>query len=47
MAFDFAIFGSSPLALLLGGLLATTHGKAVCLIGEPWSPWPLPSWRSC
>jgi hypothetical protein len=41
MAFDFAIFGSSPLALLLGGLLATTHGKAVCLIGEPWSPWPL------
>jgi len=41
MAFDFAIFGSSPLALLLGGLLATTHGKSVCLVGEPWSPWPL------
>lgn len=42
MAFDFAIFGSSPLAVLLGGLLATTHGKQVCLIGEPWSPWALP-----
>src|SRR6478609_8326491 len=41
MAFDFAIFGSSPSALLLGGLLATRHGKAVCVIGEPWSPWPL------
>ena len=42
MAFDFAIFGASPLAMLLGGLLATTHGKQVCLIGEPWSPWVLP-----
>ena len=42
MAFDFAIFGSSPLAVLLGGLLATMHGKQVCLIGEPWSPWSLP-----
>jgi hypothetical protein len=42
MAFDFAIFGSSPLAMLLGGLLATTHGKSVCLVGEPWSPWVLP-----
>lgn len=41
MAFDFAIFGSSPSALLLGGLLATAHGKSVCVIGEPWSPWPL------
>ncbi len=41
MAFDFAIFGSSPAALLLGGLLATTHGKSVCLIGGAWSPWPL------
>ena len=41
MAFDFAIFGSSPSALLLAGLLATTHGKSVCLIGEAWSPWPL------
>ena len=41
MAFDFAIFGSSPLALLLGGMLATTHGKSICLIGDPWSPWPL------
>lgn len=41
MAFDFAIFGSSPLAMLLGGLLATTHGKSVCLVGEGWSPWSL------
>ena len=42
MAFDFAIFGSSPTALLLGGLLASVHGKSVCVIGEVWSPWPLP-----
>lgn len=42
MAFDFAIFGASPLATLLGGLLAVTHGKSVCLIGEPCSPWTLP-----
>lgn len=41
MSLDFAIFGASPAALLLGGLLAATHGKAVCVIGEPWSPWPL------
>lgn len=42
MAFDFAIFGSSPLAMLLSGLLATTHGKSVCVIGDTWSPWPMP-----
>lgn len=42
MGFDFAIFGVSPLALLLGGLLTTVHGKSVCLVGESWSPWTLP-----
>jgi hypothetical protein len=42
MAFDFAIFGSSPLSMLLGGLLATAHGRTVCVIGDAWSPWPLP-----
>ncbi|HEY9012391.1 MAG TPA: hypothetical protein VIN06_15390, partial [Devosia sp.] len=42
MGFDFAIFGASPLAVLLGGLLATAHGKSVCLIAEQWSPWTLP-----
>jgi hypothetical protein len=42
MAFDFAIFGSSPSALLLAGLLTTAHQKSVCIIGEGWSPWPLP-----
>lgn len=42
MGFDFAIFGASPLAHLLGGLLATAHGKSTCLIGEQWSSWSLP-----
>lgn len=41
-AFDFAICGNSPFAGLLAGLLATAHGKRVCLVGEPWSPYRLP-----
>lgn len=41
-AFDFAIFGSTPLAGLIAGLLAAAHGKRVCLVGEPWSPFRLP-----
>jgi hypothetical protein len=40
--FDFAVCGSSPFAMLLAGLLATAHGKRVCLVGEPWSPYRLP-----
>jgi len=42
MTFDFAIFGSSPLALLLSACLAGVHGKSVCRVGQPWSAWPLP-----
>lgn len=41
-AFDFAIFGSTPMAGLIAGLLGSEHGKRVCLIGDPWSPFPLP-----
>ena len=40
-AFDFAILGTSPFAGLLAGLLATVHGKRVCIVGEPWSPYRL------
>ena len=32
--FDFAVFGSTPLAQLLAGLLASAHGRKVVLIGE-------------
>ena len=31
-AFDIAVFGSNPLAALLAGLLASAHGKKVCLL---------------
>lgn len=31
-AFDIAVFGSNPLASLLAGLLASAHGKKVCLL---------------
>ena len=41
-AFDFAICGSSPFARLLAGVLATAHGKRVCLVGAAWSPYRLP-----
>ena len=41
-AFDFAVFGSTPLAGLLAGLLTAEHHKRVCLVGEPWSPFRLP-----
>jgi hypothetical protein len=40
-AFDFAVCGASPFAGLLAGLLATAHGKRVCIVGEPWSPYRL------
>ena len=32
--FDFAVFGSTPLAQLLAGLLASAHGRRVLLVGE-------------
>ena len=40
--YDFAIFGATPLAALLAGLLAHDHGKQVIRIAEPVSPQRLP-----
>jgi hypothetical protein len=40
--FDFAICGSTPFAQLLAGLLASLHGKSVCLVADGWSPYRLP-----
>jgi hypothetical protein len=37
----YAVFGASPFALLLAGLLRV-HGKSVCLVGDPWSAYRLP-----
>ncbi len=42
MGFDVALFGASPAAMLVAGLLAAEHGQRVCLIGGGWSPWLLP-----
>jgi hypothetical protein len=42
MGFDVALFGASPCAMLVAGLLASEHGMAVCLVGPEWSPWLLP-----
>lgn len=42
MSFDFAVFGASPLALLLSAALAGVHSRSVCRIGHDWSIWPLP-----
>jgi hypothetical protein len=39
--FGYAVFGASPFALLLAGLLRV-HGKSVCLVGDPWSAYRLP-----
>jgi hypothetical protein len=39
--FGYAVFGASPLALLLAGLLRV-YGKSVCLVGDPWSAYRLP-----
>ena len=41
-SYDFAVFGSTPLATLLAGLLATAHGKQVCLAADPGSAFRLP-----
>jgi hypothetical protein len=40
-SYEFAVFGSTPLAQLLAGLLASAHGKRVCLVGEPQSVYRL------
>lgn len=39
---DFAVFGSTPLAGLVAGLLAAEHHRRVCLVGARWSPFRLP-----
>lgn len=39
---DFAVFGTSPLAALAAGLLASVHGKSVSLISESRSEFRLP-----
>lgn len=41
-AMDFAVFGSTPLAGLVAGLLAAEHGKRVCVVGARWSAFRLP-----
>lgn len=41
-SFDFLVCGSTPFAELLAGLLASAHGKRVCLVGDSWSPYRLP-----
>lgn len=40
-SFDHLILGSTPLAGLIAGLLAAAHGRRVCLVGEPFSPFRL------
>lgn len=40
-SFDFAVLGSTPLARLLAGLLATAQGKRVCLVSDSNSPFRL------
>ncbi|MGV3650871.1 MAG: hypothetical protein ACO1OK_05560 [Devosia sp.] len=41
-AFDIAVFGSDPLALLCAGLLADRHGRKVCLVSRPFATGLLP-----
>ena len=40
-AFDYVIMGSTPLAGLVAGLLQSAHGKRICLVAEPHSPFRL------
>ena len=40
-SFDHLIVGSTPVAALVAGLLAIEHGKRICLVGEPFSPFRL------
>jgi hypothetical protein len=39
---DFAVFGTSPLARLLAGLLASEHGRRVVFVGESQAAYRLP-----
>src|SRR5690606_27742163 len=39
--YDHLIIGSTPLAGLVAGLLAREHGRRVCLVAEPFSPFGL------
>lgn len=39
---EYAVFGTSPFALLLAGLLKSVHGKRVAVVGPAWSPYRLP-----
>jgi hypothetical protein len=41
VSYDYLVLGSTPLAGLLAGLLAIEHGRRVCLVGEPFSPFRL------
>ncbi|CDP52719.1 hypothetical protein [Devosia sp. DBB001] len=41
-AFDFAIIGATPLALLLAGFLAERHKRSVCLVAEFHDDYRLP-----
>jgi len=41
-SYEIAVFGSTPLAALLAGLLATQHHKRVCLIAETSSAFRVP-----
>ena len=41
-AVDFAVFGSSPLASLVAGLLASRHKRRVIIVGEPEARYRLP-----
>ncbi|WP_055048380.1 hypothetical protein [Devosia sp. A16] len=40
-SYDYLVLGSTPLAGLIAGLLATEHRRRVCLVGEPFSPFRL------
>lgn len=40
--YEFAVFGSTPLAGLIAGLLAAEHRKRVCIVGETSSAFRLP-----
>ncbi|MHA6298110.1 FAD-binding oxidoreductase/lyase [Devosia sp. CAU 1758] len=40
--FDFAVFGATPLAHLLAGVLAHSHGRRVLLVGESQARYRLP-----
>jgi hypothetical protein len=39
---DIVVFGTSPFALLLAGLLHSQHGKRVSVVGDAWSAYRLP-----